>query len=106
MHPVQIKFIFEQSLVKSIYDPSVILFNVQVLQSAAKGEMGPLVVAGGGGSGGKALESGTMISYTEKQQGGCSSSSNPSAASCLPKGVGNWLALATPTPAQKDSNRG
>ncbi|KAF7132109.1 hypothetical protein RHSIM_Rhsim09G0190200 [Rhododendron simsii] len=79
----------------------------RVLPSAVKGDMSPSTeVVGHGGSGGKASKSGNTISYSEQQHGGCSSSSTPSAASCLPKGVGNWLALATPTPAQKDSNRG
>lgn len=81
--------------------------HVQVLPSAVKGDMSPSTeVVGHGGSGGKASKSGYTISYSEQQHGGCSSSSTPSAASCLPKEVGNWLALATPTPAQKDSNRG
>lgn len=77
---------------------------VQVLPSAVEEDMSPSELVRRGG--GKASKSVDMMCYNEQQQGGCSSSSTPSAASCLPKGVGNWLALATPTPAQKDSNRG
>ncbi|KAI8540256.1 hypothetical protein RHMOL_Rhmol09G0248800 [Rhododendron molle] len=78
----------------------------RVLPSAVKGDMSPSEVVGRGDSGGKAPKSCNTMSYNEQQHGGCSSSSAPSATSCSPKGVGNWLALATPTPAQKDSNRG
>ncbi|KAL7001736.1 hypothetical protein U1Q18_002884 [Sarracenia purpurea var. burkii] len=58
----------------------------------------PTATSGSGGGGSK------KSTFQQQEEGGCSAAS--SGGSCLTKGVENWLALATPTPALDDSTCG
>ncbi|CAL5366882.1 unnamed protein product [Camellia sinensis] len=75
--------------------------NTTLTPSKVEGEMGRPWEVVGGKSSGKRTES-----NQQQQEEGGSSSTSAASTTCLPKGVGTWLALATPTPALDDSTRG
>ncbi|KAI7987599.1 hypothetical protein LOK49_LG13G00397 [Camellia lanceoleosa] len=73
----------------------------QLTPSKVEGEMGCPWEVVGGKSSGKLTES-----NQQQQEKEGSSSTSAASTTCLPKGVGTWLALATPTLALDDSTHG